>query len=142
MNHLEVRRPDPVADSPGVGVAGPLVTLQITCGVLIALAAVLALVAGDVAVVLTALGVTGLVPVALGATIRASRRREREEDAAIVLPAAALCWQPIVVLTGLRESISHVDSMALTAGALTAVLAIYCSLPESYGHHDDGMPGY
>lgn len=133
MSHREAPRSDAAVDRTGVGMAGPVATLQITCGALIALAAVLAFVAGDVAVVLTALGVTGLVPLALGATIRASRRREREEDAAVVLPVAVLCWQPIVVLTGLRESISHVDSMTLSAGALTAALAIYCSLPESYG---------
>ena len=74
--------------------AGPVATLQITCGVLLVLAALLAIVATDAAVVLTALGVTGLVPMALGATIKASRRRDREEDAAIMLPVTMLVWQP------------------------------------------------
>jgi hypothetical protein len=61
--------------------AGPVATLQVTRGVLVVLAAVLALLAGDIGVALTALGVTGLVPVAIGVLIRASGRREREEEA-------------------------------------------------------------
>jgi hypothetical protein len=131
MKHPEVPRYNAVAaDSARVDMAGPVATLQDTCGVLLVPAAVLALVAVDVGVVLTALDVTGLVPIALGALVRASRRSEREEDAAIVPPVAAMSWQPIVLITSLRELIFQVGPLTLTAGVVTTGLAIFCSLPN------------
>ena len=130
MSHLVVVRPHvTAAEDTGAGMAGPVATLQITSGVLLVLAGVLALVAGDPAIVLTALGVTGLVPVTLGALVRASRRPDREEDAAIVMPVGAVFWQPVVLITGLRELIFQVGPMGLAAGIATVALAVYCSLP-------------
>ena len=128
------------ADTPGdgpSGLAGPVATLQVTVGALGALAIILALTGGSAMVALTALGVVGLVPLALGAVIRGygqrrrggAARREHEEDAAIVTPVAALCWQPIVLITDLREQIFQGGVVAMIAGAAALALGIYCARP-------------
>jgi hypothetical protein len=127
---------NPPCDEP-VRLAGPVATLQVTVGALAALAIVLALTAGRAPVVLTALGVIGLIPLTLGAVVRGHgwrrrggvARREREEDAAIVTPVAVLCWQPIVLITDLREQIFHGGMVAMTAGAAALALSIYCARP-------------
>jgi len=119
------------------GLTGPVVTIQATVGALGVLALVLALTAGSATVALTALGVIGLVPLALGAVIRGYRwrgregaaRRERAEDAAILIPAVALCWQPIVMITDLREQIFHGGVVGMVAGAAAMALGFYCARP-------------
>ena len=119
------------------GLSGPVATLQVTVGALGALAIILALTAGSATVALTALGVIGLIPLALGAVIRGYgwrrtgrvARREHAEDAAIVTPVAVLCWQPIVLITELREQIFHGGVVAMIAGAAALALSIYCARP-------------
>jgi hypothetical protein len=74
------------------------------------------------------------VPLALGALVRAVGWRgrhslepdERNEDAARVLPVAALCWQPVVILSGLRDQIVDAGAAALAAGIAAIALAAYC----------------
>lgn len=127
---------DRPCDGPS-GLSGPLATLQVTVVALGALAIILALTAESATVALTALGVIGLVPLALGAVTRGfgwRRRgrvagREHEEDAAIITPAAVLCWLPIVLITGLREQIFHGGVVATIAGAAALALSIYCARP-------------
>jgi hypothetical protein len=127
---------DPEDDhSNGFGLAGPMATLQITVGVLGALSVLLAVIAGRAAVVVTAFGVIALAPLALGALIRAIgwrgrrsvERYERNEDAALVLPVAALCWQPIVILSDLREQIVDAGTTTFAAGIAAIALAAYCT---------------
>jgi hypothetical protein len=127
---------DTACDGPS-GLAGPVATLQLTVGALGALAILLALTAGSATVALTALGVIGLIPLTLGAVIRgygwrrrgSVARREHDEDAAIVTPAAVLCWLPIVVITELRDQIFHGGVVAMIAGAAALVLSLYCARP-------------
>jgi peptidoglycan/LPS O-acetylase OafA/YrhL len=116
------------------GLGGPVTTLQGTVGVLAALSLILAAVAGEVTVALTAFGVVAVVPLALGAISRTVGRRgrrtkqsQRDEDAAIVLPVAALSWQPVVVLSDLREQIFHGGAMAVAAGVIAVALAVCCA---------------
>ena len=114
-------------DSENCGLTGPTTTLQVTTGALIALAAILALTAGNPMVGLSALGVTGLVPLTMGAITRGSGRRrqgmaavtERAEDAAILTPAATLCWLPVVLITDLRDAIFHGGPLTIAAGPTT-----------------------
>lgn len=115
---------------------GPVVVLRVVCGVLLVLAVVLAATAESSAVALTAFGVTGFVPFAVGMVVRTCGRWgrsidvqcERDEDAAIVMPLAALCWQPVVLASGLRDQIFHISPVTVSAGVAGVVLAIYlCS---------------
>jgi hypothetical protein len=119
-------------DEP-IRLRGPVVTLRVTVGLLGVLALVLALTAGSFAVALTALGVIGLVPLTLGAVVRGfgwhGGGQERDENAAIVLPVAALCWQPIVLITALGEQILHGGVVAMVAGVAALVLSICCARP-------------
>jgi hypothetical protein len=127
---------DTPCDGPS-GLAGPVATLQVTVGALGALATILALTAGSATVALTALGVIGLIPLTLGAVIRrcgwrsrgGATRREHEEDAAIVTPAAILCWIPIVLITELRDQIFHGGVVTMIAGAAALALSMYCARP-------------
>jgi hypothetical protein len=127
---------DTPCDGPS-GLAGPVATLQVTVGALGALAIILALTAGSAMVALTALGVIGLIPLALGTIIRgyswcrrgSDPRREHEEDAAIVTPAAMLCWVPVVLFTELRDQIFHGGVVAMIAGAAALALSICCARP-------------
>jgi hypothetical protein len=127
---------DTPCDGPS-GLAGPVATLQVTVGALGALAVILALTTGSATVALTALRVIGLIPLTLGAVIRGHgrrrrggiARREHEEDAAIVTPAAVLCWLPIVLITELRDQIFHGGVGVMIAGAAALALGTYCARP-------------
>ena len=106
----------------------------IAVGVLSALSLLFAVIAGSATVLLTAFGVVALVPLVLGAVIRTIGWRgrrveqaERDEDAAIVAPVAALCWQPVVILSDLREQIFHGGAVVPAAGIVSIALAAYCT---------------
>lgn len=112
---------------------GPLAELRVVCGGLLLLAVVLAITAENPAVALTALGVTGLVPLAVGMMARTWGRRDptanlhndRDENAAIVMAVVALCWQPVVLVGGLREQIFLVSPVTVSAGVAAVALATY-----------------
>ena len=116
------------------GLTGPLTTLRATSCILLGLAMLLALASQNPGVLLSAVGVVGLIPFAAGAILKVRGRhdhaanapRERDEDAAIGMPVAALCWQPIVIISDLRVEIFHVGPSTLAAGIAAIALAIYC----------------
>jgi hypothetical protein len=44
-----------------------------------------------------------------------------------VLPVAALCWQPIVIFSDLREHVVDAGAATLAAGIAAIALAAYCT---------------
>jgi len=71
--------------------------------------------------------VLGAVIRTIGWRGRRVEQAERDEDAAIVAPVAALCWQPVVILSDLREQIFHGGAVVPAAGIVSIALAAYCT---------------
>jgi hypothetical protein len=81
------------------GLAGPVATIRACVAALVALAGMLGVLADDAGAALAAYGVSGLVPIALGVVVRGFNKSSviaahRCENAAILMAAVALCWNP------------------------------------------------